>query len=133
MSGRPVYLRFVTEAIDADSGRRVGVFQAMFNLIDANELDEYELAEIEALAEWFGNELERPERLSSSRRPGAASRAICWFKSTATEHVSRMHAICRILNEHGVETEMLRSRRPGYVVFEDDFQIAAEPVCETVA
>jgi hypothetical protein len=49
----------------------------------------------------------------------------------ATEYVSRMHALCRILNEHGVRTEMITSARPGYVVFEDDYQVAAVPFAET--
>ena len=42
-----------------------------------------------------------------------------------------MRELCRLLNEHGVTTEMLRSERPGYIVFEDEFQIAAEPFFET--
>jgi hypothetical protein len=33
--------------------------------------------------------------------------------------------LVNILNSHGVVTEMIRSGRPGYIVYEDEFQIAA--------
>ena len=39
--------------------------------------------------------------------------------------------MCRILNEQGVRTEMITSPRPGYVVYEDEHQIAAIPFSET--
>ena len=39
--------------------------------------------------------------------------------------------MCRILNEHGIRTEMITSARPGYIVFEDEHQVAAVPFKET--
>jgi hypothetical protein len=92
----------------------------------------YEAEELKAIYKWFETHLKVPRRFSRSRRPGAASKAISWFKSTATEHVSRMQAICRILEEHGIKTEMITTGRPGYIVFEDEFQVAAEPFVETM-
>src|SRR5687767_2839739 len=101
---RHTYVRFVTTRLDGGSGRRQGVFQAAAALVDANVLAAHELEELQALRAWFGEHLEVPVRFARSRRPGAAARAISWFKSGATEYVSRMHAICRILEEHGVRT-----------------------------
>jgi hypothetical protein len=42
-----------------------------------------------------------------------------------------MHAIAAILHAHGVEVEAIRTERPGYVVYEDKHQVAAEPFKET--
>jgi hypothetical protein len=128
---RHSYVRFVTFDIDEDSGRRRGVFQAVANLVDANELAEHELEELQLIRKWFNQHLEAPDRFSRSQKTNAAPKAISWYKSTATEYISRMHAMCRILNEHGVRTEMITSPRLGYVVFEDDHQIAAIPFAET--
>lgn len=125
------YVRFVTSSIDEHSGKRRGVFQAVADLRYANELTDYELEELTALREWFNNHLDAPDRFSRSQRANAAPKAISWYKSSATEYISRMHAMCRILKEHGVTTEMITSTRPGYIVFEDDHQIAAVPFSET--
>lgn len=33
---------------------------------------------------------------------------------------------------HGIEVEVLHTERPGYVVYEDEYQVAAEPFTETL-
>ena len=43
-----------------------------------------------------------------------------------------MHGMARVLEAHDVMVEILRSERPGYVVYEDEFQVAAEPFHETL-
>lgn len=128
---RATYIRFVTESIDKNSGKRRGIFQAMYALIDKNELRPHELAELRCLEKWFKDKLASPDRFARNRKSNAAPKAISWFKSSATEHLDRMHAICRILNEHDISTEMITSKRPGYIVFEDEHQIAAVPFAET--
>jgi hypothetical protein len=128
---RHAYVRFVTSVIDQDSGKRCGVFQAVADLVEANELSEHELDELQSIRTWFNQHLDSPDRFSRSQKRNAASKAISWYKSSANEYISRMHAMCRILNEHGIRTEMITSARPGYVVFEDDRQIAAVPFAET--
>jgi hypothetical protein len=128
---RHAYVRFVTADLDEDSGRRRGVFQAVADLAEAGEWRDYEAEELQVLRQWFNDHLEAPDRFSRSRRSDAAPRAISWFKSSATEHVRRMYMLCRILTEHGIPTETITSARPGYIVFEDDHQIAAIPFAET--
>ena len=39
--------------------------------------------------------------------------------------------MCRILNELGVRTDMITSAQPGYVVFEDNHQVAVVRFAET--
>lgn len=128
---RPSYVRFVCDAIDKDSGRRRGVFQAAFALLDANELPADDREALDALRGWFSAHLAKPDRFARGRRTHAAHRAISWFKASATEHVRRIRAMCAILNAHGIRTEMITSARPGYVVYEDEHQVAALPFAET--
>ena len=122
-----MYVRFVVEEIDPDSGVQLGVFQAMYRLWRAGKLAPHEEAWWEEIRVWFNLKLQEPGRLSRSRRPGASKCAISWFKTTAKHHIRRAREVTTLLAEHGIQTQMLRSKRPGYVVYEDRFQITAEP------
>lgn len=127
------YIRFVTEQFDPDSGRRQGLFQAAFALGqdgDLSELDESHLTEIRA---WFNENLEKPTSFSRAKRPLPANRAISWFKDTATEHIRKMYELASVLEMHGIIVTVVRTSRPGYVVYEDKFQLVAEPyAAETI-
>lgn len=128
-----MYLRFVTAAIDPQSGARLGVFQAAFDLRRAGALEPWEEEQLAALLEWFDAHLDRPLRLRRSRRVHATDRAICWFKADARVHIVQMRALGALLDEHGVHVRVLRTDRPGYVVYEDAFQVAAEPFADSGA
>ena len=81
----------------------------------------------DAIYKWFGNNLKKPRSLSRSSKPHAKAVALSWFKDTSTDHISRMRQIAHILHAHGIHTEMIKTTRPGYIVYKDKFQIAAEP------
>jgi hypothetical protein len=53
--------------------------------------------------------------------------AICWFKPGAQEHVARCWQIARLLQRYGIAVELVRTRKPGYVTYEDAWQIVAMP------
>jgi hypothetical protein len=125
------YVRFVVTTQDSDSGRRQGLFQAAAALAAAQGMHAHEIAEYEELKRWFNANLETPERLAVSPRRHSKAQALSWFKSTATEHIAHMRSLARLLESHGVTTEMIRSSRPGYVLYEDDYQVAAYPFAET--
>jgi hypothetical protein len=122
-----VFVRFVIDELDADSGERVGVFQVMYRLADLGELSFEEQARWDRIRKWFNAHLERPESLSRSSRAHARAVAISWFRDSATGHIARMRELVELLGERGVQVEMLRTPRPGYVVYEDEFQVVAEP------
>jgi hypothetical protein len=125
------FLRFVVNAQDSDSGHRQGLFQAAAALAAAGVMHEHELAEYEDHRRWFSQNLKKPDRLDISSRPHSRAQALSWFKSTATDHIAHMRVLARLLESHGVTTEMIRSSRPGYVLYEDDHQVAAYPFAET--
>jgi hypothetical protein len=82
---------------------------------------------------WFDAHLEKPDRFARSRRPHREAKAICWFKPGAAEHLARIREVQHILDSYGIFVEAITSRRPGYVVYEDEVQIAACPFGETPA
>jgi hypothetical protein len=55
------------------------------------------------------------------------NKAISWFKDSAKEHIARARSLARILENHGVSVTTIKTRRVGYVVYEDEYQITAEP------
>jgi hypothetical protein len=126
-----MFIRFVTHERDSRSGRRQGLFMAMQRLRDSGALNEHEEGRWDEIRAWFNTNLERPTTFSRSRRPNASQVTISWFKDDATSHIAKMHEIIAILREHDVAVEIIRSVRPGYIVYEDDVQISAQPFRET--
>jgi hypothetical protein len=82
---------------------------------DAEQLNELET--------WFGKNLKKPTSLGRDKlRLG-----ICWFKTDATEHISRIWEMVQILERNGVYVKKIKTDRPGYVIYEDEWQLVAEP------
>jgi len=106
-----VYVRFVVDQTDPDSGVELGIFQAMYQLWRAGKLAPHEEVWWEEIRAWFNVKLQEPARLSRSRRPGASKCAISWFKSSAKNHIRRAREVTALLAEHGIHSRMLRSKR----------------------
>jgi hypothetical protein len=123
----PALVRFVAGEVDRDSGEPLGIFQVMYRLARREELSFAEQARWDDIRNWFDAHLERPESLARSARAHARTVAISWFRDSATEHIARAREVVALLAEHGVAVEMLRTSRPGYVVYEDAYQVVAEP------
>jgi hypothetical protein len=128
-----VYLRFVVAEIHEDSGRELGVFQAARYLRDEEKLDIYEGERLESIVEWFAEHLQKPTRFTASKPPfyRKKNKAISWFKDTALEHLAHIHELVFILEHHGVSVRMLKANRVGYILYEDEFQVVAEPFADT--
>jgi hypothetical protein len=127
-----MFVRFVIHKNDKASGRRQGLFQAMADLEHASVLQAHEQNQYDEIYEWFRKNLRKPRSFTRSTKPHAKKVALSWFKDGAMEHIARMRAVAAILDAHGIEVEVLRTERPGYVVYEDQYQVAAEPFSETV-
>lgn len=128
-----MFIRFVVPVRHADSHRPTGVFHAADELRRRDILADEECARLNGLLRWFNRRLRVPHRLSRSRRAHACGKAICWFKPDARLHVARVRELAALLERHGVTTDLIRTARPGYVVYEDDYQVAAVPFRDTGA
>ena len=120
-----MFVRFVGGRIDRRTHKRHGIFDAAGTAMDTLELESYDVARLRSVLDWFDEHLSTPTPLSRLQ--------ICWFKASAREHLARAREIQQILDANGVVIEMLTTRRPGYVVYEDEFQVAAHPFVQTPA
>ncbi len=126
-----MYIRFVIHSKDNDSGRRQGLFQAFSELKQANILRETDLREYEKIYNWFRNNLKAPRKFSRSSKSHAKNVAISWFKDLSKKHIMKMYELRQILENYGMVVDILRTNRPGYIVYEDEYQVAAEPFSDT--
>ena len=126
-----MYIRFVIHQNDDGSGRRQGLFQAISDLEPADALLPHEQDTWDTVYGWFRKNLRKPRSFSRSTRPGAKKVALSWFKDSATEHVAQMYVLVQVLEAHDIAVDVIRTDRPRYVVYEDKFQVAAEPFSET--
>jgi hypothetical protein len=126
-----MFVRFVIHKNDGESGRRQGLFQALAELSEDGLLLGFEQKQHDEVYEWFRQNLKKPRSFTRSTKPHAKKVALSWFKDSATEHIAKMHHLVQILASHGTLVDIIQTERPGYVVYEDQFQVAAEPFKDT--
>ncbi len=124
------FLRFVGPGRDHQSGVEPGIFMAASALRESGALPDYEDERLASVMEWFNEHLRRPGRFARSAR--GPERAICWFKPSAREHLARAHELAALLLDYDVPVRMIKTARVGYVVYEDEHQIVAEPYADTL-
>ena len=129
-----MFLRFVVGEVNEDSNVRSGVLGAAYDLYDGNALPAGDRRALGRLLAWFENHLATPTRVNRTRSKGYYRRApkgISWLRDTATDHIHKMREVAAILERHGYTVEMLKEARPGYVVYEDELQVVAEPFADS--
>jgi hypothetical protein len=120
-----MYLRFATTEKHLLSHQNAGVFQRAYDLYYGGDLGPDEACHLRALLLWFERNLSLPDRSKLHRR------AIFWFKADAGKVARRVWDLALALKEHGPPAEILTTRRPGYIVYEDRQQLAAIPFRDT--
>ena len=117
------YIRFVIGRKDEDSGVEQGIFQVVSQALEWHDVTGSDADELNEVRAWFNKNLEKP----SSFGRDTLRLGICWFKTEATEHISRVWAMVRILERNGIYVKKIRTGNPGYVIYEDEWQLVAEP------
>jgi hypothetical protein len=128
------FVRFVVAERDPVNGVELGVFQVAYRLRDRPDIAEIDRAVLRDTLAWFAKNLAEPARFNRTRSKGYERRqtqGIAWFRDTATEHISRVQRVRAVLELYGYHLSMLREERLGYVVYEDEHQIIAEPFADT--
>ena len=122
-----MYVRFVVAQRHADTGVPTGIFEALKLLPRAGHLADWDEQRLDELMSWFRANLPFPARVARSRRPNGHHAAVSWFKASAADHIRMARELAVVFESHDIRTEMLTATRPGYVVYEDEFQVLAEP------
>jgi hypothetical protein len=112
---------------DTRTNRPQGIFTALYRLERDGKLEPHELQWFHEAETWLNEHLPQPARLSRSPRPNAARNAITWMKLSAVGHVRRMRELAALLSYKDVPVTELITEKPGYVVYEDEYQVAAAP------
>jgi len=117
------YVRFVIGRKDDDSHVDQGIFQAAAQALEWQNITGSDADELNELRRWFNDNLEEPTSFGRDKlRLG-----ICWFKTGATGHISRIWEMVRILERNDIYVRKITTDKPGYVIYEDDWQLVAEP------
>lgn len=126
-----MFIRFVTDRLDEDTGAPSGVFAVAYQLLRSDEVDDYYRTEIRTSLDWFESHLPIPARFRRSRRPNRQDRGICWFKTEASECMGNVRYLVQLVQEQDIAVREVMTDTPGYRIYEDDCQIVAEPFSST--
>ncbi len=118
-----MYIRFQGKHPNLGTANKIGIFYLAFELRDEISLPSYAHEEIQRQLSWLAMHLKAPRVLEYSQH----YRAISWFKPTAIEPIKRIRAIKAVLEDFGYHVDMVKTRDPGIVIYEDGWQIVAKP------
>lgn len=113
------YIRFVCFQSVAGQRNRLGLFQALDDARESPIAPDWALREIGELYGWFKENLAVPKTF------GRGQQGLSWFKPVATEHIANMHRLKLALEACGVHVEILTTRDPGTVIWQDRHQLIA--------
>ena len=120
-----MFIRFASGDVDPDARVRAGLFCALYQLCWSDEVPEYELDALKEIEDWFDENLASPpDALTDDWR---YAEGVFWFKSSATNHLSRAWEMVEILERNDVLVWTIRSRNVGDIYYEDEVQVFARP------
>jgi hypothetical protein len=128
------FLRFVVTGLHPESGVEDGLFGPAYKLRDDPALAETERNTLSDTLTWFETNLKTPARFNRTRSKGyyrRDTRGIAWFRDTAGDCLTRMHVLKRLIESHGNAVAVIYETHVGYIVYEDEAQVVAEPFADT--
>ena len=121
------HVRFVCFQSIGRQRSRLGLFKAIDDAVESEHAPGWAIAEARSLSAWLNANLAVPKAFSTGGHKGFGQPGLSWFKPVATEHISRMHRLEVALEECGIHVEVLTTLDPGLIIWQDQFQIVAEP------
>jgi hypothetical protein len=117
------YVRFVIGREHQESNIERGVFHAAAQALEWQNVTGTDADQLTVLLAWFSKNLKKPTSFGRDKH----RMGICWFKTGSTEHISRIWEIVRILERNGIYVKKIKTDKPGYLIYEDEWQLVAEP------
>ncbi len=121
-----MYLRFVVGSDSENASWLTGVFTEARLLLDDGRLYRHEAEWLAGTFAWFNEHLPCPPFSSKIRSGEWTPEAVSWFRDDAGEPLKRIWDIVALLEEHDVKVRIVRTDRPGKIVYRDRFQVVAE-------
>lgn len=116
------FIRFVVGGDGENHRELTGLITEARLLRDRGYLAPYEVELLEDAYIWFNANLPCPPYSSA----GWSREAVSWFKDTAEASILKMRALAVLLEGHGKLVRTLRSKNPGKLLYEDEFQVVVE-------
>lgn len=113
---RGTILRFIV--FDQEWGW-TGVFQGRWMIRESSELPDSVQSCYRSNRDWFNRHLHSPRNVNP--------KWIFWFRAEAAECIDRIREMIEIYRVAGHEVRMQATRDPGYILYQDEHQIAAIP------
>lgn len=123
------------ELKNPDSGKRSGIFHAARLLTDNPETQGYLFEAMKKVLVWFADNLAVPSRFNKSKSKGyyrKTPKGISWFRDDSNICILKAFELKALIEEAGIPIALIRTDKPGYIVYEDDHQIVAEPFKDTL-
>ena len=125
-----MFIRFITSFKNSSGERETGFFQAVGYLRRTSSIESVDLDELHALLDWFCDHLPPPDQFTKRRNNKETGTALSWYRDTAKEYIAKMYALSTILEKYGILSSVVKREDPGYIVYEDEIQVAAIPYRE---
>lgn len=129
-----MFIRFVRPNKVEGLAAREGIFCAAYEMRYDPDTDPFSLEALEELLTWFRQNLTIPKKFNRTKSKGyrqRKSKGLSWYKNNATEAIAKSFELQHLLEDNGYSVEIIRTERVGYIVFEDENQIIAEPFSDT--
>ena len=121
-------LRFVIPDRDERTGQQTGLMTVAYRLLRSGDLSHAEEEGLRSHMKWLEINLPVPAKFARKRNVShKATHGIPWLKSSAADAVRYLHAIADIARRHDYSVDVMQTERPGYIVYEDEWQVVAEP------
>ena len=121
-----MFVRFVAGTDTENAFWLDGVITVASDLRDYGELYDHESRWLDEIFDWFNENLPCPPFRQKFRSGEWTRRAVCWFHDRAGEPLRRIWDIVAILEEHGTTVRLVKTHRPGKIVYHDRYQVVAE-------
>ena len=126
-----MYIRFVAIDPQREPDRPKGVFDAAYDILHRGDAPEYLQTEMRETLDWFVANLPIPDRFARTRRSHRSDSGICWFKTDNNDCIAQVRYLVYLVTECGIPVRELRTEHPGYRIYEDGWQLVAEPFAST--
>lgn len=118
-----MYLRFTVGECDPESHNWKGIFTAAIDFKHRSREGSIDRRSVQEILDWFNVNLPVPDCYGEKKDP----RAVCWFRPTAGEPLTRMWKLVAFLHSNGSLVQLHKTKDPGKRVYSDDYQIVAVP------
>ena len=127
------FIRFVVPSrTHPESHTAIGVIAIAYELARSADIDVILADELQQRLAWLEQHLAVPARFNRTTSKGwyrRESRGISWLRRGAIKHVSALRALSAVVERCGIEVVEIQEDRVGYIIYTDDVQVVAEPLC----